>query len=247
MIILNGTDISLLLNKLIDSINKIGGRDFYDYLYLGLSILSLLAIWLTTAKQIKNQNKQLFRPYLDIEDFNLKSNEQKTGQKGILYFENYIKESKNNTISPANGTSCLVGLSMTIRNLGSGMARKIEMFNKSNHEKIIYSIEKRQGENSKYINKSNLRTSVFKEEIFKIYVEYIRDEESEISDKATIILYYEDINGNLYSMEILLKIFFNKDTRILNIEVIPFESKEEKNHFSYSLNFLLKVVRSRKK
>lgn len=164
-----------------------------------------------TILQINNQNKQSYRPYIRIDKIEVVTNNEPEDQYTNMFDQYYndIYLGKNNSKTPVNAP---IGIRIELKNIGFGIAKNVKIFDMKKCKELKIRIIKEEGA---YIinNNSNYDLAISEIIPIKIVVKYIK-EKKEISDFSNYAVFYEDINGNVYSNEIKMKIGINDDGTI---------------------------------
>ena len=224
--------------EIIEAINNLGNRDWFDYLTLALTIITILVsigatiinirlVNKNTNKQIENQNKETYRPRLKLNE--IKIVEHNINQRYLYaYSKKYDKE--ENSID--------VYVDITLENIGYGIANDITFYMLNNGDKCfgIQSISK---ENNQVLNstieipKENKDTIKF---LFSFNRNSINDDLNDFDNDDFIILIcnYKDLNGNNYEMLIG---FILKKYEPFNIEEDENENYKIYNNGKYNFYY----------
>lgn len=124
-------------------------------------------------------------------------------------YYNDIYLGKNSSKTPVNDP---IGIRIELKNIGFGIAKNVKIFDMKKCKELKIRIIKEEGA---YIINNNSNYDLAINEIIpiKIVVKYIK-EKKEISDFSNYAVFYEDINGNVYSNEIKMKIGINEEGTI---------------------------------
>lgn len=176
---------------------------------LGGIITTIICTNKFTNKQIINQNKQSYRPYVRIEKLDLITNKP-LNDCYVNEFDNYYKSIvlKNNL--DLKYTESYITLVFKIINIGVGIANNIEIYDLRKEKKVHWNLN--QSKNSEYIeeNLSLCVMAVGETKEIRVAVKYIREKEFEVSDSCIFIIFYEDINKNLYSNEFHIQVSYDE-------------------------------------
>lgn len=169
-----------------------------EWIAIGVSLFGVIATaWITrwsTNKSINNQNKQTYRPFLKI--------------KSIGHLHLFPRIIPRNSIKlvtvDSNKKICKnkkVFFKLTIKNVGNGIANRLMIF---------FPVDKKRSQ------KGNFYNQVLEvQEILSIDVELLYNHLN--NSNTYMIVFFEDVNGNLYSTKFELKVDFkNKRIRVLN-------------------------------
>ncbi len=153
---------------------------------LSMIIVSFLTVW-STNKSIDNQNKQTYRPFLRI-----KSVGSLRSLKNIFCKGNLTLITKDENGNICKGKSCFFKLNL--ENIGNGPANRIMVFipvdQVRNHPREFY---------------NNILKN---QEILPIDVKLLYDSLKKSS--TYMIVFFEDIHGNLYSTKFEFNVNLNK-------------------------------------
>ena len=153
-------------------------------------IISSIVTNKNTNKQIKNQNKETYRPRLRLKEFD--NTETNLTETSNMIFSYYHKE-KNNDRQYTK---------MTIENIGYGIANDIEFYDLIHGNKCyrVQSVEDK-------INQVNFSTYEIAKEAtqnFQMLISFdinsVNDKKNKNGDFILILCNYKDLNGNNYKI-----------------------------------------------
>lgn len=199
--------------------------DFLSYnwlenllIFFSLIVTSLIAYFTikninsTTARQIENQNKQNYRPFLNarlISFSNDQTNYVKTFElMGNRYYEAYISKGYKK-VKAVN-----LYLLIELENYGNGMIDQLKIFDKDK-EKLLINEEKK---STIDISNSSYQMVLKKDGIMQIQIKFkaaISSKqiycvlEKRVTDFSNLLFVYKDINGNKYNTNLLIDLYYN--------------------------------------
>lgn len=207
-------------------------------LFASLIVTSLVAYFTikninnTTSKQIENQNKQNYRPYLHAKIIGISetfiSDLETFGLKGNRYFEAQVSKG----YLKVNST-CLF-LTIELENYGNGLIDQLKLFD---YEKGISLFKDDSEYISKLSNDSYLMTipkdgkiqiqlkfhaAISPQKLYGIF-------EKRTTDHCTLLFTYKDINGNLYSTKFIIDLYY-KEKPLIKYELFGSEERFDFKH-----------------
>lgn len=188
------------MEELIEVIRNNNARDWFDYLNLILSTITIVVsigatiinIWLVnknTNKQIENQNKETYRPRLRMKS--IKVVEHNSWER-YLYAHSKKYENENNCIR--------LYANIELENIGNGIANDISFYMLHSGNKCL-EIQTESKEQNQLLN-STLEIPKDKTDNIKFLFSFNKDsinQESEFLDNEDFIILicnYKDLNNN---------------------------------------------------
>ena len=192
------------MEELVEVIKNNSVRDWFDYLNLVLSIITIfisigatiINIWLVnknTNKQIENQNKETYRPRLKMKSIKIIEN---NSEDRYLYAHSKKYEKENNSIT--------LYVNIELENIGNGIANDISFYMLHSGKKCL-EIQNESKEINQFLN-STLEIPKDKTENIKFLFSFNKDsinEELEFlnsEDFIILICNYKDLNNNNYKI-----------------------------------------------
>lgn len=188
------------IDKLIDAINKISERDLWDYIIFIIPIIvsiiaTLVNIWLVnknTNKQIKNQNKETYRPRLKLKQIKIVEHDIDR-----MYLYAHSKEYVNEK------TSISLYADIELENIGNGIANDITFYMLHSGHKCL-SVQTENKYSTQTLN-STIEIPKDKSQIIKFLFNFNKEavksdeiEEIDGNDVILLICNYKDLNNNSY-------------------------------------------------
>ncbi len=184
-------------SEIIEAINKLSQHDWFDYCTLLLTLAAtVINIWLVnmnTNKQIKNQNKETYRPRLKLN--NIEVVEHNLDKYYLYaYSKHYNEESDSITLY----------VDIILENIGNGLANDISFYMLNSGQKCLGMQVENQDTNQSV--GSTLEIPKDKKETFKFLFKFDRKSfEKEPSDLdrgdfLLLICNYKDLNDNNYKI-----------------------------------------------
>ena len=189
------------IEKLIDAVNKISSKDFWDYLVFVVPLIvtiitTLINVWLVnknTNKQITNQNKETYRPRIRLK--NIKVVEHNINDRYLYAYSTGFKGSED-------GISLYVNI--TLENIGNGIANDLSFYMLNSGYKCLGIQVDNKDENQ--ILNSTIEIPKDKIETIKFLFNFNRkqlnkDKDSIDTDDAILLICnYKDLNDNNYKI-----------------------------------------------
>lgn len=182
--------------EIILAIKELSNHDYYDWLLLIIpTILSIANVWIVNAntnKQIKNQNKETYRPRLKLKNIERVQTTE--------YMHNYYAHSKYYQEKANKGT---IKFKIQLENIGTGLANDIQFYMLNSGKKCLgYQIDcslKNQ------ILDSTEEVSVGKTLDIYFDINFNREKIKEYEktlegDFVLLICNYQDLNKNNYKI-----------------------------------------------
>ncbi len=213
---------------------------------LGGIITTLILTNKFTNKQIANQNKQTYRPYIRVEKMNIITNDEKDDEKVNMFDQYYRDIYLKNNIS-REPVHAPVGIMLELKNIGIGIAKSIKLFDMTKCCEVKSEVLQKDGNYT--VNKNFSHNIAINENLeFKVIIKYIR-EEIDVSDNTSYLIFYEDINGNVYSNQLLIEVGKGKkyNIELFHSEVNSFDHNGETIYINILKNSdLHKYLKSKK-
>lgn len=190
--------------EIINAITNLSKHDWFDYLTLALTIVTIVVsigativnIWLVnknTNKQIENQNKETYRPRLRLK--NVKITVHNIDERYLYaYSKKYIDNKK----------SVDIYVDLELENIGYGVANDISFYMLNSGHKCM-GIQNQNKETIQVLN-STIEIPKDKNQIVKFLFSFNRDsidletEDFDNDDFIILICNYKDLNGNSYKI-----------------------------------------------
>lgn len=172
-----------------------------------------------TNIQLKENNKQLYRPFINISSIN-----------AIDYFDwnnivldckgsNFFREKREERIKKDKSS---IKLEMKIENIGNGIANKVKFINIDEKNKI--KIKESEEYDITTLEVNNIVIKKDEEKIIQLELNYLIDRTGkETSDYIQFYIQFEDINGNKYKTKITIEVYPKDLDRIVSYSVYSAE------------------------
>lgn len=187
--------------EIIEAIKGLSNHDIYDWLILIVpAILSLVNVWIVnsnTNKQIKNQNKETYRPRLKLKNIERAQN--------VDYIHSYYAHSKHFQEEQNKGN---IKFKIQLENIGTGLANDIQFYILNSGERCFGYQIGNSYQNQILDSTEELPVNQTLDVYFNIYFnrEIIKDKENFLGDYVLLICNYQDLNKNNYKILIEIKV-----------------------------------------
>ena len=206
------------IDKLIESINNLSNPSYFDWLGLIATIFISIIIMIftihsvneNTKKQIDNQNKEAYKPWLKLIGC------EKTSIENIKYsFSTNSAKSGEDTLS-GEDTFPNAYITITLKNIGNGLAHNISFYNLTTGEYCRRTQSIEQNIPQKYPSTEEIEKGGELKIPFYISYKPSQGESFLDIDLCQIICNYKDLNNNNYKL--LFGCFFKKPDESYFIE-----------------------------
>lgn len=194
----------MFCEEIIDAIKESSNRDWIDYATIIISLISIIIsvvatiinIWLVnknTNRQIKNQNKETYRPRLRIKGISIK---KRIGSERYLYINSKNFDEEKNKSS--------IYINLCLENVGYGIANDITFYSLTGGYKCL-GIQSENKNTTQELN-STLEIPKDKNQNINFKVEFNKDMYKEGTnifgeeDFILLICNYKDLNNNNYKL-----------------------------------------------
>ncbi len=176
---------------------------------IGLIGVAFITLW-QTNRQIKNQNKQMHRPYLILSAYKFDecasvehSREDVKQKENIIYTHEAFKRLKTKKIELY---PCTYHITFTYNNKGVGPALNLCIYDVHSSQFIdnITDIYTWDNVKIKGLRSVYLSGDVLDENKIVSSFDYLLNVNSVVTEKSDLILFYSDLNQNIYSMLITI-------------------------------------------
>lgn len=172
-----------------------------EYLTLALTLATIIipvfATIYTGYIRIKNENREEHKPYLSLGQIETLKKIDRFSYFFLVYGKSYAKKSKKNIIVKSR-TEPTVNISLTLKNIGYGVASNIKFYD-LNTSKPILGVQER----SEEINQKKFTTfDISKDTKKRVQVCILPSIENEIvqEEEHHILCVYQDLNQNTYDL-----------------------------------------------
>lgn len=217
-------------NEIINALNNIANLGWFEYATLATTIIAIFVnVWLVnnnTNKQIKNQNKETYRPRLKLSNIN--TTKGNTSDRHLYACSKKYKSSAD---------EAKVYLDLTFKNIGYGVASDVEFYMLHNGKKCC-GIQHEEKELNQTLN-STIEIPKDSEQRIKFLFSFNKDSINNHSDSfdendfILLICSYKDLNGNVYKLLIGFILKTYKPFEIELDENLDFAGVYSDSNFSF--------------
>ena len=164
--------------------------------------------WHTVNNRIKNENRENHKPYLALKKVSDIETINKYKYYLILIGKNYLQSHENIDLSKLqlSENDKDISVSLSIENIGYGVATNIKLYNLLTGTAIDGMQEKQENKNQKLFTTFDIASSFEKQVEARIVSSILDVDGVVVEDHNRILCVYKDLNNNIYSFIISINI-----------------------------------------